>query len=105
MTVPDTKKRRKTIDQRLLRIEEILGHAVPGTSLTRVVADRSFLLKENKDWALLSKQTSGSSEMQEDTVLAWCLSLGGLMSPKKFLYGRTVEEVVSSAEQYLGVAQ
>lgn len=63
-----------SIEDRVKAIENTIGHSVPGTGMTRVLL--------------------------EDRV-GWCLSIGGMMEPKKFFRATTLSECFDAAEKLI----
>ena len=53
-----------------------------------------------KPWPSAVIGTQLTRTLEEDGV-GWCLALGGMNFPKEFFYGKTIEEVVSKAEDFL----
>lgn len=60
--------------------------SVPGTQLSRVLATKEFLKEQN-------------IHTEEKELLVWCLSLGTMGLPKKFFYGKTINEVIRRARK------
>jgi hypothetical protein len=64
----------KTIDERIREIEN-KGTSISGTTISRY--------------------------MDEKGNLGWCLAVGDMAQPKKFYYGKTIDDVVTIAEKEL----
>lgn len=62
-----------TIEERICRLEQ--GLSVPGTQIVR--------------------------HLKPKEGIGWSLAIGGMMEPKDFFYGDTIEEVLALAEREL----
>ncbi len=76
-----------TIADRLAKLEK--GMEVPGTSVSRCLADRRFL-ERNTD----IKVPDG-----RESLNVWCVGIGESWMPKVFAYGVTIEDAVADAER------
>ena len=83
------------VDRALEQLEGLLKSPVsnvpPGTGVTRVYAETAFAYQHG------IKPRTGD----DPYILLWCLSVGYLMKPKEFFYGRTIREVYLKARKAL----
>ena len=75
---PKSRPARKTTQERILKIKKFSGDSTPGRILSR-----GFL--------------------QHESGVGWSLSVGGLCQPKTHYSGRTIDDVLSLAEEDLGI--
>jgi hypothetical protein len=78
----------RTIDQRVKYLEK--SFRVPGTQITRVLMDRALCISHG---VKMPRQRAVN-----EAHLIWCVALGELMSPKRFFYGRNIDEAVRRAD-------
>lgn len=76
-----------TIADRLAKLER--GMEVPGTSVSRCLAQRQFL----------ERQTDIKVPDGRESMNVWCVAVGESWMPKVFAYGVTIEEAVTDAER------
>jgi hypothetical protein len=85
------KIRKKTLDQRVDALEGKTGVGVCGTVLQKILMDNKLLVEKG----LKVKDANRQSQ------LIWTLGIGGLLDPKMWVYGHTIEEAVTAAERLL----
>lgn len=78
-----------SIETRIAKLERKLE--VPGTSISRCLAQRQFLEKETD-----IRVPAGRESMN-----VWCVAIGESWMPKIFAYGVTIKDAVSDAERRL----
>jgi hypothetical protein len=79
-----------TLDQRVDLLESRSGVGVHGTIIQRILIDTALLPQKGLE-PLHDRQSH----------LVWTLGIGGLLDPKMWVYGHTIEESIQKAEYLL----
>jgi len=84
------------VDKALFRLEVAIGlgpgHS-PGTMASRALTDVTIMKREGV------KPTP--EEVEKGYAMIWCLTVGQMLMPKRFFYGRTIREAYLRARRVL----
>lgn len=97
----------KSIDERINAIEEqalklgLGSHGTAGTTISRILVDHEILIKDGVRIPTWFAELDAKTKRHNPCLLAWTIGLGGIMEPKMWCYGMTLEEALSNAEAKL----
>lgn len=92
-----------SVEERILLLEQkasagnVLSHSVPGTTIQRVLCDIKILDQDGVTIPI-EKRTRVDG-LPAESLVVWSIGIGGLMDPKVWCFGYTIEDALSTMER------